>query len=100
MHPKNTTGLNRTQHPINLEALEGLDLSRRALSQLEALLYSILGQDRLDQRARTMIDISWNIAADAANTASCAVEKFEQRISVATQNAKPQNVSRHTEVQP
>lgn len=100
MKIENTTTPSKAQHPIDLEALEDLGLSKRALSQLEALLYSILGQDRLDQHTRTMIDIGWNIAADAANTASCAVEKLEQQIGAATQNANSEIVSRHVEVQP
>ncbi|WP_047537356.1 hypothetical protein [Pseudomonas sp. 11/12A] len=88
----------RTTSQIAHDALENLEIAKRALNQLEALLHATQSQSGTSQHIRNLIDVGWSLAADAANTASCHCEEIGQQLNVATQNAESENVSRHSEV--
>ncbi|VVO30715.1 hypothetical protein [Pseudomonas fluorescens] len=88
----------RTTSQIACDALENLEIAKRSLRQLEVLLCLTSNQSDVGQRIRDLIDIGRDLAADAANTASCHCEEIGQQLNVATQNARSQNVSRTAEM--
>lgn len=76
-------------------ALEDLELAKRSLGQLEALLYAISVDESLSPHVRNLIDLGWNAACDAANLASCHCEEITKDLSdYAPQNQQAGNVAR------
>ena len=105
--PKNSTTASSAQQPrrslqeIAHDALEVLEVARRSLSQLEALLYETSEHKSLSPHVRTLLELGWSVAADAANLACCNCEAIGESLSsCAPQNSETENVARDSEVQP
>lgn len=76
-------------------ALEDLELAKRSLGQLEALLCAISAEESLSPHVRNLIDLGWFAACDAANLASCHCEEIVKELTdCAPQNPQYENVAR------
>ena len=82
-------------------ALLDLETAKTAFSQLESLLFAMSTGLAHPTHVSNLVDIAWNLAADAANTASSNYETISREIDeIAPQNAQSENVARNSEVQP
>ena len=82
-------------------ALLDLETAKTALNQLESLLFSMSTGSAHPTHVSNLLEIAWNLVADAANTSSCNYENFSREIDeLAPQNAKSENVARDSEVRP
>jgi hypothetical protein len=76
-------------------ALEDLELAKRSLGQLGALLYAISADESLSPHVRNLIDLGWSAACDAANLASCHREEIVKDLNdCAPQTSQYENVAR------
>lgn len=82
-------------------ALLDLETAKTALNQLESLLFSISTGSAHPSHVSNLVEIAWNLVADAANAASCNYETISRELDeIAPQNAQSENVARNSEVQP
>lgn len=82
-------------------ALLDLETAKTALNQLESLLFSMSTGSAHPTHVSNLVEIAWNLVADAANTASCNYEAISRQLDeLAPQNADTENVARNLEVQP
>lgn len=95
------TALHQTTLVVAHGALLDLETAKTALNQLESLLFSMTTGSAHPSHVSNLIEIAWNLAADAANTASSNYESISRQLDeLAPQNAQAQNVARELEVQP
>lgn len=95
------TALHQTALVVAHGALLDLETAKTALNQLESLLFSMSTGSAHPTHVSNLLEIAWNLVADAANTDSCNYENFSREIDeLAPQNAQAQNVARELEVQP
>lgn len=79
-------------------ALLDLETAKTALNQLESLMFSMSTGSTHPTHVGNLVEIAWNLAADAANTASCNYEQISQALDrFAPQNAESENVARDSE---
>ncbi|MBW1251047.1 hypothetical protein I7860_30755 [Pseudomonas tolaasii] len=82
-------------------ALLDLETAKTALNQLESLLFSISTGSAHPSHVSNLVEIAWNLVADAANTTSCNYETISRELDeLAPQNSETENEARETEVQP
>lgn len=83
-------------------ALLNLETAKTALNQLESLLFSMSTGSAHPSHVSNLVEIAWNLVADAANTASCNYETISRELDELTpQNANKENVVRvSAEAQP
>lgn len=95
------TALHQTALVVAHGALLDLETAKTALNQLESLLFSMTTGSAHPSHVSNLIEIAWNLVADAANTASSNYESISRQLDeLAPQNAQAQNVARELEVQP
>lgn len=95
------TALHQTALVVAHGALLDLETAKTALNQLESLLFSMTTCSAHPSHVSNLIEIAWNLVADAANTASSNYESISRQLDeLAPQNAQAQNVARELEVQP
>lgn len=86
------------------DALLCLETAKSSSGQIESLLFFLATAGELpgaSVHSKNLIDVAWNLAADAANTASCDYERIGDGLdALAPQNAQSENVARESEVQP
>ena len=76
-------------------ALMDLESAKRALLQLESLLFSASTGKEHPFHVANLVEIAWALAGDAANTASCNYEQISHALDkCAPQNADTENVAR------
>lgn len=82
------------------DALLSLETAKGAIGQIESLLFFLaIGGELPGSSAHTknLIDIAWNLAADAANTASCDYERIGDSLdALAPRSAQLENVARES----
>jgi hypothetical protein len=66
----------RTIQEVAHDALEDLESAQIVLRKVEAVLYAALADKGISQHVRNLVDVSWNLAADRANTADCNREQI------------------------
>ena len=82
-------------------ALLDLETAKTALNQLESLLFAITTGSAHPSHVNNLIEIAWNLVADAANNASCGYKSISRQLDeLAPQNAQLENVARNSEAQP
>ena len=92
---------NRSTLEIAHDAHDELGGAQLALSKLESLMHAALAVKPMSPHIYNLLDIAWNLAADAANTTSGAFEEIGKALEkCAPQNAQSENVAREPEVQP
>lgn len=80
-------------------ALLDLETAKTALNQLESLLFAMSTASAHPKRVSNLVEIAWNLVADAANTASSNYESISRQLDeLAPQNAQLENVARDSEV--
>lgn len=85
----------RSALAVARESLLDLEAARRALSQLESLLFSASVSTDHPAHANNLIQVAWDLAADAANTADCKCEDMRRSLDcLAPENGESQNVAR------
>ncbi len=95
------TALHQTALVVAHGALLDLETAKTALNQLESLLFSMTTGSAHPSHVSNLIEIAWNLVADAANTASSNYESISRQLDeLSPQNAQAQNVARELEVQP
>ena len=81
-------------------ALLDLETAKTALNQLESLMFSMSTGSTHPTHVGNLVEIAWNLVADAANTASSNYESISRQLDeLAPQNADTENVARDSEVQ-
>lgn len=84
------------------DALPGLETAKGALGQIESVIFFLATGGEIpgaSVHTKNLIDIAWNLAADAANTASCDYERISDGLdALAPQNSQPENVARESGV--
>ncbi|MEG0242640.1 MAG: hypothetical protein RR726_09355 [Pseudomonas sp.] len=82
-------------------ALLDLETAKTALNQLESLLFSMSTGSAHPTHVSNLVEIAWNLVADAANTASCNYETISRQLDeLAPQNEQSENVAPESEAQP
>ena len=95
------TALHQTALVVAHGALLDLETAKTALNQLESLLSAMSTASAHPKRVSNLVEIAWNLVADAANTASSNYESISRQLDeLAPQNAQLENVARDSEVQP
>lgn len=95
------TALHQTALAVGHGALLDLETAKTALNQLESLLFSMTTGSAHPSHVSNLIEIAWNLVADAANTASYNYETISRELDeLAPQNAKTENVARNYEGNP
>lgn len=74
------TTQNRSGQQIAHNALLDLESAKAALNQLESLLFSVSMAQAHPSHVSNLIEIAWNLAADAANNASCNYENISREL--------------------
>lgn len=76
-----------------------LETAKTALNQLESLLFSMTIGSAHPSHVSNLIEIAWNLVADAANAASCSYETISRELDeLAPQIKQSENVARDSEV--
>lgn len=89
------TALHQTALVVAHGALLDLETAKTALNQLESLLFSMTTGSAHPSHVSNLIEIAWNLVADAANNASCSYETISRQLDeLAPQNAQSENVAR------
>ena len=89
------TALHQTALAVGHGALLDLETAKTALNQLESLLFSMTTGSAHPSHVSNLIEIAWNLVADAANNASCSYETISRQLDeLAPQNADTENVAR------
>ena len=82
-------------------ALLDLETAKTALNQLESLLFSMTTGSAHPSHVSNLIEIAWNLVADAANNASCNYETISRQLDeLAPQNVEAKNVAQEAGGQP
>ena len=97
------TAQNRSPLQMAHGALLDLETAKGALEQIESLLFFISTGRELpgaSDHIKNLIDIAWNLAAGAANTASSGYESISDDLDVLrAESHTSQTVVRDSEVQ-
>lgn len=95
------TASHQSARAIAHGALLDLETAKTALNQLEILLFSISTGSAHPSHVSNLVEIAWNLVADAANAASCNYETISRELDeLAPQNAQSEIVARNSEVHP
>lgn len=95
------TTSNRSALEIAHDAQDELGGAQLVLSKLESLMLAALAVKTMSPHIYNLLDIAWNLAAEAANTTSGAFEEIGEALeNCAPQSADSENVARESEVQP
>jgi cob(I)alamin adenosyltransferase len=93
------TNAQRIARQIAHDCLGELENARRALKQLEALLYATSGAGDLGSTQRHLIDLGWSFASDSANAADASCDEICRRLQ-AIEHYKTAAPKRVAEVRP
>lgn len=92
---------NRSALEIAHDAHDDLGGAQFALSKLATLMHAALAAKPMSPHIYNLLDIAFNLAADAANTTSGAFEEIGKALgNCAPQNAQSENVARDSEGHP
>ncbi|WEX16257.1 hypothetical protein P2T68_02705 [Pseudomonas sp. G11] len=90
---------NRSALEIAHDAHDDLGGAQLALSKLESLMHAALAAKPMSPHVYNLLDIAWNLAADADNTTSGAFEEIGKAIeNCAPQNVQSENVAQESGV--
>lgn len=90
---------NRSALEIAHDAHDDLGGAQLVLSKLESLMHAALTAKPMSQHVYNLLDIAWNLAADAANTTSGALEEIGKALEkCAPQSVESENVARESGV--